>query len=122
MADPIVSDTLNTAATAALDKILAKVPAPIADAARLYSPVILRLLQSDLYATVDKIAAGDGVASQALLRAAMTLDELAAEKTQLAVLTEKMASESFEARAAYAQVFDAAFRVGLTVALASVGL
>jgi hypothetical protein len=106
MSDTPVTDLLN------------KLPSPLRDSAVLYAPAISRMASADFFAFVRGLQEGQTVDAMAKLRAAMTAEELADEKSRLADLTVVMARESWEAR----QIGLAVLRAALIAALSAAGL
>ena len=101
--------------------IAAGFPQALVEEAEVYAPAIARMAFAELTALAALIADKLTEKAQEAIRAKMSLDELAAEKTRLADLTVLMANNHAERLAAGNAILMALLKVAFAVAIGAAG-
>jgi len=103
-------------------KLLTVFPAAAVEIGELYAPAIARMGLKELLAMDDFIRAKELAKAREAIRAAMTVDELAAEAEALVPLDRKMAEEQAEAVSIGKSILMAGLKAAFAIAIGMVGL
>ena len=121
----IIPATLSDAVQAKILAASKNLPKAFQDIAVTYAPAVTRIIMdnanADLTALYAKLTGASAPAALDTIHAAMTADELVAEKLLLDGMFAKMAQDSFEAKQVGQQILRAALSAGISVALAAAG-
>ena len=121
-AKTIVSSIVDT--NKVTDKLIAGIRTQygtaIGDVAATYLPTLFGLGIKELGAITDLLDSGNAEAATDAIQAAMTPDELAVQKEQLAVLTQKMAQDHYASRQFWLNLITAGLKIALTTLIPSV--
>lgn len=104
-----------------MDDLVEQLGVAVSEASLVYLPALQRMAMDELTALARELAEGRTDEAHSRLHAAMTPDELAGEKEQLADLAELMAADNARARRLGQEIMGAVVRGAFWALLASAG-